>query len=187
MENILRDSQLDSQSITVLTYNDQVMSCTDPGLFATGDVLAPDVSLNDGSVTSVNVQGAKYAVSSTSFESGWKVILMVPGQNILQALKSLAPMVLGFIALLFLIALCMSLLFARRLVRPIVTLSRVMLCTRSTQTLPSKTSVPRSGDEIESLYLSYNAMVEKNTDLQPDQGEERNAPRDRAQGAPGAD
>lgn len=165
MVNLLRDSQMDSRSITVLTYNNQVMSSTDVDLFPTGqtitnDALALDVNQDIGSVTNASVQGVRYAVSSSGFEGGWKVILLVPGQSVSQALKSLAPMGAGFIVVLSLVALGMSLLFARRLVRPIVTLSKKMLYTRSTQTLPIKTSVPHSGDEIESLYHSYNDMVE---------------------------
>ncbi len=163
--NLLKNSQMVNQSVTVLLFNGQVISCTDEALFPLGVVMPPDLMAleackKSGVLSSATLQDVSYAVSSASFEGEWRVILMVPYQNIRQSLKSLLPMVIVFILILFLIALVLSLLFSRRVVRPITTLSKEMLYTSDTQTLPKQTEVPRSGDEIESLYRSYNAMVE---------------------------
>ncbi len=166
MRRMLADSQIKSGSVSLLMYGDTVLCCTDSALFpADGSADAQAAALRDaltGQETSVTreIGGSKYAASLQTLLNGWSVILMAPQSSITQSFVDLLWMYAAVFAVLVFAALLLSLLFARRLVRPIQTLADTMHYDKTSHALPAVVEAPRSGDEIEALYTSYNAMVE---------------------------
>ncbi len=166
MRQTLRDSQIKDGSVSLLMFDGRVLCCTDEGFFPVEETknsqaiqMLEDMQGREKSML-FTLEGFRYAVSAQTVSGDWTVMLMVPSSSINQSLLSLLWVYAAVFGVLVLAALVLSMLFARRLVRPIQTLADTMQYDKDSQALPDVVSVPRTNDEIEVLYSSYNAMVE---------------------------
>ncbi len=166
MRQTLRGSQIEQGTVSLMRYKDAVLCCTDEELIAAGEITSEAASawaeeLTSGQEAVIHaVAGQKYVVRMQEVYEGWTVMLLVPVTGLPQSLLSLLWVYAVVFCVLVFVALALSLLFARRLVRPIRTLAETMHYQTGSAALPAVTEVPQTGDEIETLYRSYNAMVE---------------------------
>ena len=161
---ILTNDQMAEGSVSLLLFNDQVLSSTDESIFpvdGTDDLEQLMQRLpGKNEISSAVFGGIAYSLCSSVVSSGWRVIVLTPTATMWQSMRSMLPMLSTFVLVLVIVALIISVMFSRRLAAPIRKLSDAMIRARKAQELPQKISVPKSDDEIEYLYNSYNDIVD---------------------------
>lgn len=161
---LLRNDQMEKDSISLLLFNGQILASTNEALFPCGGT-AETASLlsalpDAGKVATLDFHGVSYGMSAASVNSRWKVVVMTPSASMHQSMMQLLPLLLPFVLMLIVVSLSISVMFSRRLSSPIRQLSDAMVRARKAQALPQKIPVVKSDAEIEYLYHSYNEIVD---------------------------
>lgn len=164
LSELLLDDQMSEGSVSLLLYHDMLMGSTDEALFPTGGVAPESIlnvcSLKNNEIAPLKVNGRRYSVASRAIGSDWRVVLLTPSSNAWQALGGMLPLISLAGLALAVAALLISIMFSRRLSAPILNLSNSMARYRDANALPQPIPVPKSDDEIERLYHSYNDIVD---------------------------
>jgi len=162
---LLQDAQMSEGSVSLLLFNDLLLGSTNEALFPSGSVVTEDV-LPLSQLPGVNqlshlwLGGVRYSVASRPVGSEWRVVLLTPSANAWQALIGMLPVVGVAVLVLAAVALAISVMFSRRLSAPILSLSNAMVRDSDAHALPQPIPVPKTDDEIERLYHSYNDIVD---------------------------
>jgi len=165
LNSLLRDEQMSEGSVSLLLFNDLLLGSTDETLFAPGAAVTEDVlpaaqAAAENRILRTSLGGKSYDVTSRSLNSEWRVVLLTPANNAWDAIRSLLPMLCLALLALAVIALAISVMFSRRLSAPILALSGAMVRDSDAHALPQRIPVPKTDDEIEHLYHSYNDIVD---------------------------
>ena len=161
---LLQNDQMSDGSVSLLLFNDLLLASTNEALFPSGTAVSADKlplsALEDSAITHLWLDGERYSAVSRSVGSEWRVVLLTPSANAWQALISMLPLMGVIILALAAAALLISIMFSRRLSAPILNLSNAMVRDSDAHALPNPIPVPRTDDEIERLYHSYNDIVD---------------------------
>ncbi len=165
LSEILDNSRVTDNTIAMLVFGENVFLSTDPERFPPehmGGSLDSALSAipSGGKTKDVVIDGQRYTASATAFQGDWKGVLLVPANDVWVYVSAPIPVMLLIVLLLLVIAALISALFSKQLVDPIIRLSAAMVQVRDDRSLPLPVEAPASKDEIETLYSSYNRMLE---------------------------
>ena len=166
IRKILRDAKVTDGTIALFLYQDTVMASTEEGLFPVGRALEeayrPLAALrNRQAGAALTLDQVPYTVANATLYGDWRVVLMIPESDFRQNLMGLLPLFALFIVIILVIGLTISGLFARRLTRPILALSDLMLRVEDERHLVAIEPFKDTHDEVSILYSSYNRMSER--------------------------
>ena len=165
LNNLLRDEQMSEGSVSLLLFNNVLLGSTDESILPPGTVVTDDLlplsQLTSSQQTVRAVVGSEtYSVTSRYISNEWRVVLLTPSVNVWDSIKALLPVLGATLMVLAAIALAVSVMFSRRLSAPIMELSGAMVRDSDAHALPHRIPVPKTDDEIERLYHSYNDIVD---------------------------
>ena len=165
LNSLLRDEQMSAGSVSLLLFNDMLLGCTDETLLAPGTVVTDEFLplselTSESQILSAVVAGQSYSITSRYISSEWRVVLLTPSVNVWDSFRALLPVLGAVLLVLAAVALVISVMFSRRLSAPILALSGVMVRDSDAHALPHRIPVPKTDDEIEHLYHSYNDIVD---------------------------
>jgi nitrogen fixation/metabolism regulation signal transduction histidine kinase len=160
VNRLLAESKFSDQSCVVLLYRDTVMACTDEAFFPAGQRLEGILELpSPGTVGKTRLNSTLYSVTQAHFQRDWQCVLLAPEKAIVY---QQAPFYLLALMLFMLVAVAMalSLILSRQVIRPIVRLSGIMEQAKDAEHMPPAQETG-PGDEITVLYQSYSAMRQR--------------------------
>ena len=163
LKMILQDDQMSDDVVSLMTFNGQVMACTDDALLqACGTDVDSVLSNLPGKkeIACACLNGKTYTVTSRSVNDRWQVVVLQPQERLWHSMRDTLTLLGGFGVVLVVMVLVISAVLSRQLSLPIMRLSNAMIQARKAQTLPEPIPVVSSSDEIEYLYQSYNDIVE---------------------------
>lgn len=163
LKMILQDDQMSDGVVSLMTFNGQVMACTDDALLQAYRTDVDTVLSNlPGKKESAcaRLNGKTYTITSRSVNERWQVVVLQPQERLWHSMRDTLTLLGGFGVVFVVMVLVISAVLSRRLSLPIMRLSNAMIQARKAQTLPESIPVVSSSDEIEYLYQSYNDIVE---------------------------
>lgn len=165
LNNVLRNSQISGDSISLLVFDGKILCSTDEAVFAAGTALTEDVLpvsrlKGASSLMEVKVAGGKYAMSGCKMDEHWQVLTLTPAFSVWNSVSEMLPLFAASAVILIALAMAISSVFAARLSAPISRLAQGMRETRSKNELLKPIPVPKADREIEYLYESYNEIAE---------------------------
>ena len=160
LNRLLEGSAFNSQSCVLLLFRDTVMASTDEELFPPGQPLETGADLPaPGAVGRTRLGRTLYAVTQARFQRDWQCVLLVPEKSIVYQKAPVYLLALMLVSLVA-VALILSLILSRQVIRPIVRLSGIMEQAKDAEHMPPAQETG-PGDEITVLYQSYNAMRQR--------------------------
>ncbi len=166
IQSTLAGGRVTEGTEVLLLCEDTVLSNTGLTSLRAGDKLPQEALAlselrSEKSAITVQLGRNTYAASGVTLYGRWRVVTLIPSGELLIHFKELLPVFALSAVVLIFIGFVLSALFARRLTRPILTLSGIMSQTRDSDDLPATIQLPTNNDEITQLYQSYNAMTER--------------------------
>ena len=160
LNRLLEGSAFNSRSCVLLLFRDTVMASTDEGLFPAGQPLENGADLpSPGTVGKTRLGRTLYSVTQARFQRDWQCVLLVPEKSIVYQKAPFYLLALMLVSLVA-VALILSLILSRQVIRPIVRLSGIMEQAKDAEHMPPAQETG-PGDEITVLYQSYNAMRQR--------------------------
>lgn len=114
----------------------------------------------NSTTTSMNYNGRKYIASINSLKYGWNLIALIPEDDISARMSSVSNIIFLTCILALMIGIVLSILFSRSITGPIEKLASTMKNVRSKEYFDI-TVEPPSGDEVGTLYESFNTMMNR--------------------------
>jgi len=160
LNRLLSGAEFNSQSCVLLLFRGAVMASTDEQLFPAGQPMENAAELPaPGTVGKTRLGRTLYSVTQARFQRDWQCVLLVPEKSSVYQKAPVYLLVLMLISLVA-VALMLSLILSRQVIRPIVRLSGIMEQAKDAEHMPPAQETG-PGDEITVLYQSYNAMRQR--------------------------
>lgn len=164
--SILQTARMTEGAISLLFYDGQPFLTTDEEKFPFGGDDNPGWEQTiigqlrrDGSTTQLQWRDEQYFASSLRFQGDWQSVLLVPKADVYTYMRVPLSVVAVAAVVLVVISLIISMLLSKQLTQPITCLSNTMAQARDGYYLPSPLPMPRTHDEIATLYSCYNSMT----------------------------
>lgn len=165
LHNLLKNSQISEDTISLLFFEGKLLCTTDEKQFALGQAVSEDVLplsqlKSSTDMLDVQLEGVRYTMSSLRMNESWQVVTLTPAFDMWSSMSKMLPVFALSAVILCALGMVISTVLAAKLSAPIAALSSAMRETRSKAELPTPLPVPRADREIEYLYRSYNEIAE---------------------------